>query len=263
MRREQGSIVRSSAAIEGEGEDEENASFFTWRLDLDQKVNYPSAAMGRTSNADQRLMDAALELVWTQSYGAVTIDDICRRADVKKGSFYYYYDSKEELAVAALDRLWNEDWKPRLDAIFSPSVDALDRLKNYLAGIYKRASETRARTGRLLGCPVASMGSEMGSQECNICAKTREIVGRKRRYLESAVREAIAEGSLEPGDPTKRTLVLASFIEGMMLQARIMNDPEFLKDLPEMGLEILRVRAAKSPDTSTAPTGTPVLATGQ
>jgi Transcriptional regulator len=201
--------------------------------------------MGRTSDADQRLMDAALDLVWSHSYGAVTIDDICKRANVKKGSFYYFFDSKEQLAVAALDRLWKEDWKPRMDEVFSASVDPLDRLKNFLAGIYRRMSETKKRTGRLLGCPVATVGSEVSTGECSICEKTREIMSRKRRYVEWAVRDAIADGSLEPGDPVKRTTVLMSFIEGLTLQARISNDPEILKDLAELGLEILRIKQAE------------------
>ena len=198
--------------------------------------------MGRTSDADQRLMDAALELVWTQSYGSVTIDDICKKAEVKKGSFYYFFDSKEQLAVAALERLWLEDWKPRMDEIFSASVEPLDRLKNYLAGIYRRHSETKKRVGRMIGCPVSSVGSEVGTQECTICEKTKELTKRKRRYIEATIRDAIGNGSLEPGDVDKRTTVLFSFIEGLMLQARISNDPEILKDLPELGLEILRVK---------------------
>ena len=200
--------------------------------------------MGRTSDADQRLMDAALDLVWSQSYGAITIDDICKKAEVKKGSFYYFFDSKEQLAVSALDRLWNEDWKPKMDEMFSASIEPLQRLRTYLAAIYPRSAATKARHGRMLGCPVASVGSEVGTQECSICSKTREIFARKRRYVESAIREAIADGSLEPGDPSKRTIVLTSFIEGMMFQARAMNDPEILKDLHEMGLEILRVKAS-------------------
>jgi len=208
--------------------------------------------MGRTSDADQRLMAAALDLIWEESYGSVTIDDICKRADVKKGSFYYFYDSKAQLAVAALDRLWSEDWKPRMDGIFSASVDPLGRLRNYLAAIYDRQRELKKKNGRVLGCPVASVGSEISTLEMDICSKTREMVLRKRRYLESAIREAMADGSIESGDPAKRTVVLASFIEGMMMQARMMNDPEILKDLPEMGLEILRVRKA---ETAPVPAG--------
>lgn len=212
--------------------------------------------MGRTSDADQRLMDAAFELVWTQSYGAVTIEDICRKAGVKKGSFYYFFDSKEQLAVAALDRLWNDDWKPKMDAIFSATVEPLERLKAYLAGIYPRSIETKARFGRMIGCPVASVGSEMGTQECNVCSKIREILGRKRRYVESTIREAMADGSIETGDPVKRTVVLVSFIEGMVAQARTMNDPEILKDLREMGLEILRVKPPAKTTRSPALTST-------
>jgi TetR/AcrR family transcriptional repressor of nem operon len=106
----------------------------------------------------------------------------------------------------------------------------------------------------MIGCPVASVGSEVSTQDGCVCAKTREILGRKRRYVESAMREAMANGSIEPGDPVKRTLVLASLIEGMMLQARMLNDPEILKDLVEMGLEIIRVTPAKpEPSAELAP----------
>jgi TetR/AcrR family transcriptional regulator, transcriptional repressor for nem operon len=79
--------------------------------------------MGRVSNADQKLMDAALDLIWEESYGAVTIDQICQRAGVKTGSFYYFFESKADLAVAVFERLWEEEWKPKLDSVFSSSID--------------------------------------------------------------------------------------------------------------------------------------------
>ena len=86
--------------------------------------------MGRTSDANERLMNAALDLIWEESYGTVTIDDICKRAEVKKGSFYYFFASKAELAVAALEKMWLTDWKPSLDERFSPSLDPVTRLLN-------------------------------------------------------------------------------------------------------------------------------------
>lgn len=199
--------------------------------------------MGRTSDADERLMAAALDLIWEESYGAVTIDDICKRAAVKKGSFYYFFDSKAQLAVAALEKLWSDEWKPRMDEYFSASIEPLDRLRGYLAAVYARQVELKKKNGRVLGCPVSSVGSEVSTHDCDICTKIREMLVRKRRYLESAIREAMADGTIEPGDAVKRTTVLASFVEGMMAQARIMNDPEILRDLSSMGLEILRVRS--------------------
>src|SRR3954471_19130247 len=99
--------------------------------------------MGRTSDANERLMDAALDLIWEESYGAVTIDDICKRADVKKGSFYYFFSSKSELAVAALERMWSEKSKPRMDAIFSASVEPLARVTSYLNHLYETQAEIK------------------------------------------------------------------------------------------------------------------------
>ena len=75
-------------------------------------------------------MKAVLELIWTGSYGATTIDQICEKAGVKKGSFYYFFESKAELAVVSV----NEDWqqrRPQLDAIFSSTVPPLERLRKY------------------------------------------------------------------------------------------------------------------------------------
>ena len=56
--------------------------------------------MGRTSDAKEKLLHVAFDLIWQHSYGSVSVDDICERADVKKGSFYYFFPSKSDLAVA-------------------------------------------------------------------------------------------------------------------------------------------------------------------
>src|SRR5438105_14905643 len=82
--------------------------FLQKKLALDKQSTIRASIMGRTSDANERLMDAALDLIWEESYGAVTIDEICKRADVKKGSFYYFFYSKATLAKSALERMWAE-----------------------------------------------------------------------------------------------------------------------------------------------------------
>ena len=57
----------------------------------------------------ERLTDAAMELMWENSYGATSVDAICERAGAKKGSFYYFFKSKSELAAAALEADWNKN----------------------------------------------------------------------------------------------------------------------------------------------------------
>jgi TetR/AcrR family transcriptional repressor of nem operon len=195
--------------------------------------------MGRTSDANERLMDAALDLIWEESYGSVTIDDICKRADVRKGSFYYFFKSKSELAIAALERLWEQSWKPRLDNVFSPSTDAVTRLTAYLTSVYEKQVEVKKQHGKVLGCPVVSMGSETCTCDNEINLKIRELLNRKRRYYESAIRDAVAEGLIPPCDPAAKAMDFAALIEGCICQARIMNDPEVARTLPTVGLGLL------------------------
>jgi len=199
--------------------------------------------MGRTSDAAERLMDAALDLIWEESYGGVTIDDICQRANVKKGSFYYFFSSKAELAVAALERMWLQTWKPSMDEWFSPSLEPLARLTNYLDSIYQKQVAVKQEHGKVLGCPIVSVGSETSTHETDLNGKIREILNRKRRYYESAIRDALAEGVLEPCDPAEKATALAGLIEGIVCQCRIMNDPEVARALPEMGLRLLGAKS--------------------
>lgn len=198
--------------------------------------------MGRTSDANERLMKAALDLTWAESYGAVTIDNICTCAEVKKGSFYYFFDSKADLVAAALEHLWLTDWKPRLDTFFSPAADPLTRITSYLENIYERTKATKAQKGKVLGCPMFSVASEVSTQsdEAKLGGKMRELIGRKRRYFESAIRDAIAEGLIEPCDPEEKSTCLIAMIDGIVGQARIMNDAELLKPMAQMALGLLR-----------------------
>src|SRR5213594_4271008 len=109
--------------------------------------------MGRVSNAKERLMEAVGELIWTGSYGSTTIDQICERAGVKKGSFYYFFDSKADLAVAAIDAEWQR-LRPEIDVIFSPTVPPLERLRKYCEYGRHFQAEIKSKCGRVLGCPL-------------------------------------------------------------------------------------------------------------
>src|ERR1700678_1654434 len=105
--------------------------------------------MGRTSDARQRLMDAAYHLVCEYSYGAVTIDAICERAAVKKGSFYYFFDSKSELAVAAIDAWWVQR-QAIMKEFFQPEIAPLDRIRKYIDFVTQRQIKAYEKDGQVL-----------------------------------------------------------------------------------------------------------------
>ena len=185
--------------------------------------------MGRVSDAKQRLMDAVLELIWTGSYGSTTIDQICEKAGVKKGSFYYFFDSKSDLAVEALQAAWQSK-QSELDRIFSPMAPPLDRIRKYCEFSYQTQQEMKAKYGRVLGCPQFALGAEVCTQETRLQKKIQEILDYKRRYLESAIRDAHATGLIEAPDPAAKARMILAYYEGLLTQARIQNDVEVLRD---------------------------------
>jgi TetR/AcrR family transcriptional repressor of nem operon len=197
--------------------------------------------MGRVSDAKERLMEAVKELIWTGSYGNTTIDQICDKAGVKRGSFYYFFDSKADLAGTAID----EDWKtrrPELDSIFSPTIPPLERLEKYCEFSYKIQKDLKAKCGCVLGCPLFSVGSEVSNQEGGLQKKIEGILDYKKRYLESTIRDAHAAGLIHAPDAAAKAQVLFCYYQGLLTEARIKNDLELLREAIQGTHELLGVK---------------------
>lgn len=200
--------------------------------------------MGRVSDAKQRLLDATIDLIWLHSYGAVTVDNICERAGVKKGSFYYFFPSKTDLVVAALDFHW-QTVKAQLDRVFSPALPAVERLRNYFDWVYQRQLEMKEKTGRVVGCPLCSVGSETSNSDGVICSKVQELMANYGSYLERAVRDLQAEGAIDPRqDVAAQTRGLFAHLHGVMGQARIQNDAAIIRGLEPAAFKFLGIEPA-------------------
>jgi len=199
--------------------------------------------MPRVSDMKERLLDAAMDLIWENSYGATSVDAICDRAGAKKGSFYYFLKSKSELAAAALEDCWNKK-KAEMDSIFSPTVPPLERFARYFDFVHDRLAEVQKKCGSILGCPFISVGSEVSTQDQIVRETIDRIMDRKVNYFVSAVRDAAAEGLIDAPDPVAKARALFSCYQGMMAQARIQNDIELLRGFKEVAMEVLGVKRA-------------------
>ena len=199
--------------------------------------------MGRVSDAKQRLLDATIDLIWQQSYGAVTVDDICERAGVKKGSFYYFFPSKTDLVVAALDAHW-QAIKVHLDRIFSPDVPPLDRFHQYFQLLYERQAAMKGKFGRVLGCPFCSVGSETSCSDPMICGKIQEFMSDYHRYFAVAITELQASGLIKRQDVATQVSAVTAYIHGVLGQARIQNDLELVRSMEGGTLKLLGVEPA-------------------
>lgn len=170
----------------------------------------------------QRLLAATCELLWLNSYGSVSVDDLCRKAEVNKGSFYHHFESKAELAKAAFEAFW-ETMRPGLDAIFSAQVPPLERFARYAAATRDIQAKKQAQHGCVLGCPYTSIGAEVSSQDTGLREVAAMKVERTCRYFVSAIRDAQSAGLIPAGDPEVLAQECQAFATGIASQARITN----------------------------------------
>ena len=197
--------------------------------------------MRKVSDMKERLTDAALDLIWHDSYGATSVDAICERAGAKKGSFYYFFKSKAELTAAALEAEW-EKRRSDMDRIFSPTIPPLERFDRYFDYVHDRLAEIQQACGSILGCPLLTIGSEVGTQDQGVRETVDRIWDRKIKYFESAIRDAHAQGLIEAPDPEAKAKMLFACYHGTLTQARIQNDVELIRDFKQVAMDVLGVK---------------------
>jgi TetR/AcrR family transcriptional repressor of nem operon len=186
--------------------------------------------MRREGETRQKLLRTASELIWENSYGSISVDDICERAGVNKGSFYYAFKTKSDLAVAAFEEHASKK-RPVMDRIFSLQDPPLVRLAHYCEQTVNDQLEKYQSFGRVLGCPFASVGCELSTQDEAIRQKTEQIAERVVRYLTGAIRDAAEEGSIKTDDPAQLAKEAYCFVVGVLMQAKNQNNPEMLQRL--------------------------------
>jgi TetR/AcrR family transcriptional repressor of nem operon len=186
--------------------------------------------MGRTSDAKEKLLDVAFQLIWSNNYSTVSVDNICERAEVKKGSFYHFFESKADLAIAAYEEHWKEK-QPMLDRMFSSQVPPLDRIFSWCRWVYEGQKERVQECGHVCGCPYASVGGEIATQDDKIRAKTEEMMVRMTKYIECAIADARRENLVDVNDTFEAAKQVYSFVLGALLQAKVRNDVEVLNKL--------------------------------
>jgi len=186
--------------------------------------------MGRTSDAKDKLLQVAFDLIWDNSYGAVSIDQICQKADVNKGSFYHFFRTKADLAIAAYEVHWRQK-QPEMDRIFSTQVPPLERLSRWCDHIYQTQKVKAEKYGHICGCPYASVGAELATQDEKVRRKTEELIERNSKYVESAIAEAKREELVCVNDPRTAAQQVYSYALGLLLQAKIRNDLKMLRNL--------------------------------
>jgi len=186
-------------------------------------------------------MNAASELIWGYSYGSVTIEAICERAGVKKGSFYYFFNSKSDLAIAAI-AAYRAERVNLVMSYFQPGIPAMEPVWRYLEHVSQEQIQAYEEKGQILGCPLFTLGSEICTQDERLRLVIQELLTSAAKFFEDCLRDAASRGEIEGDNAALKARLLWAFYEGTLTRARIENDPELIRNLSSDALELVGAR---------------------
>lgn len=187
------------------------------------------AASNRDTRA--RLLEATSELLWSGSFHAAGVDEICRRADVRKGSFYHFFPSKADLAIEAVRAGWEHVRDSLFEPVFRTGAPGLARLKALVHAIDRLQRREFEARGVYLGCPFGSLGQEMAHQDERLQGVASEVFEGHVDYFERALREAAEAGEVEPGDLRGRARRILALMEGALLLAKVARRPAYFTEI--------------------------------
>ena len=173
------------------------------------------------STAKDRVIEAALDLMLHQGYPATTVDEICNRAGVSKGSFYHSFESKEEMGLAALAEFYRAGVEKLMSGPYTRCEDPIARVYGFLDYTEAIAAEHWRR-----GCLLATFALDIGESDSRIRAEVHHLFEELEEGL-AAMFAPFGVQNGEPKRPTAREIAMHFLVvlEGSIVLARAHGDP--------------------------------------
>ncbi|MEU3693919.1 TetR/AcrR family transcriptional regulator [Streptomyces narbonensis] len=200
--------------------------------------------MGRTSDARERILTAAKTLMLSRGYSALGVAEICKAAGVPKGSFYYFFASKEELALAVINEHWTDqraEWTRALDGAGVEGgvgdaggggvdgdgyggVRPLQGLRRLYESTAAGLRDGQRSCGTVTGCLLGNLALEMSTGTAAVRERLREIFDEQVALVEETVAEARGRGEVTVADAHEAARALVAQLEGQVLFAKLYDD---------------------------------------
>jgi TetR/AcrR family transcriptional repressor of nem operon len=179
--------------------------------------------MGRTSDARQKIIDAASRLIEQKGYSSLGVAEICKAAGVPKGSFYYFFESKEALAHAVIDEQWagqRREW----EEILTSGDDPIVRLRRLFESTEHLQQTGQASCGTVTGCMFGNLTLELSNQTESIRLRLQEIFDLQVQMVRKVIDEAQERGEAKVADSEEAARALVAQLEGQVMFAKLYNN---------------------------------------
>jgi AcrR family transcriptional regulator len=163
-----------------------------------------------TTHAVRReaFLDIAERLIRTKGYEQVSVQDVLDGAGASKGAFYHYFDSKEALLEAVIERMTDTAVAVLEPVVADPELTAPEKLQ----AIFSQAGRWKAeRSDLLLGLMRSWYSAENDLVRLRLA---RVGAARITPLLCRIVRQGTAEGAFSLASPDQTAGILVTLLYG-------------------------------------------------
>ncbi|MEO1016488.1 MAG: TetR family transcriptional regulator C-terminal domain-containing protein [Pseudomonadota bacterium] len=165
-----------------------------------------------------RILMNGLPLMAERGFNGVGIKDIVAAAGVPKGSFYYYFDSKDAFSVAAVQAYAAEGAFMRAKFLSDQTQPPLDRIKAYFEALVDLFAAKSFREGCFLG----AMGTETADHSEGVREALDSSFRLWREDIARTLQEAAAAGDIPIEiDPQDLADLLINGWEGALIRMKV------------------------------------------
>lgn len=158
---------------------------------VDDRSILPQVSAGVTK---ERILDAAEELMLERSFHSVGLNQILSAVNVPKGSFYHYFDSKEQFGVEMLRHYGSRAAAHKRQMLSNREVepDPVQRLLLF----FNSVTAGMAEDGWKWPCLMLKLAAEVSDFSEPMRAELAKGFANTLAILEETLDEAVAQGSL-------------------------------------------------------------------
>lgn len=169
----------------------------------------------------QHVLTVGEAIISGKGFSAVGLAEILAKAGVPKGSFYYYFESKEQFGEALLEAYF-ADYLQRVEALLKrDGSPARERLMRY----WVRWIEVQGQESPAQQCLVVKLSAEVSDLSEPMRLALRHGTDAILKRLSTCVAEGLADGSLPPSlDPETTSQALYQLWLGASLLAKVRRD---------------------------------------
>lgn len=187
--------------------------------------------MARTRDQDkfnqcrESLLEVGQKLFLGSSFNCVGLNDILKQAEIPKGSFYHYFDSKEDFGLQVIEHYHRQNNEALKSILADTSLSPYQQLKTYYESNISHFTEI----GYCQGCLMANLSQEIADVNeklrCKISSLSKQTVDQVARCIEKLEHNELNLGHLRPCEAAQ---LLMNSWQGAIMKMKLDKSSEAL-----------------------------------